>query len=423
VCQLTKEQDTTRRVLHRPERFVSGFTGPSGNMDEAGAIENARALMEGEYGPFYRNAIFVEDGDSKGTKPSEFLPSTGNWTNAKCKCHKAKNARGACKGSKMSCLPCRCVADEGREKACTSQPGFRMKDTTAFKLSAQYYRIIFAAVLMYLPELEDPINVLLPADVGSPAREVSRQAAIKWANEELTIMVKHLCGDHDHCKHGDLPEVYPAVRCVAQQKRVAEVVLGLQGCLPDVLSPMGLLDINAVESQHAVLRKHREKGVRWGAAQCFLAECLGFLEWQQLMMAFWGYFREPRSELAKMVLEHLGVDIELTEVEIAGFAKDLKGRLTGKELRSSEHAQKVRAVWRKRSLLSQADQRAAATYKGGGSAAAVDADLEAAVGVDLEVAVALIEETTKDQEHTAAEMIDPGGYGDEGGSDDDGTGA
>ena len=54
--------------------------------------------------------------------------------------------------------------------------------------------------------------------------------------------------------------------------------------------------------------------------------------------------------------------------------------------------------------MSQADQRAAAAYKTGGSDAAVEADLE--------TAIAALEETSAGQEHTAADMTDPNGYDD-----------
>ena len=105
----------------------------------------------------------------------------------------------------MSSVTCKCVGEvPGRTKACQHHPGFRMKNISAFKLSAQCYRILFDAVDMYLPELKELGTAELPRDVGSPAREVSRRAAVKWACDELTIAMGHLCGDCSGCDHGPL---------------------------------------------------------------------------------------------------------------------------------------------------------------------------------------------------------------------------
>jgi len=404
VCHLTKEADTARGVLHRPGRFVCAFMGASGDMDEAGARVNAATLMAKAWEAYW-NAIYVEDGDSKGVRPTAFHLCTSDWVCGKCKCHKAKNARGACKGAKMSSITCKCMEEvAGRVKACTNETGFRFKDSTALKVSTQYYRILFAAVEVYMPEMAALDGVNLPPTVGAADKEVLRQKAIKGAFDELTIMVEHLCGGHALCTHEDLPANYPVVQCLAQRRRLAEVVVGLQGCLGDVLTPMGLLDINSVESQHAVLRIWREKGIKWGAAQCFLGECMGFLDWQELMLAFWGKRRDFRNELADKVKAELGVDVGLTEKDLAGFKADLEKRLGEKEARSGAHAREVRAAWRKKSVMSQADQRAAATYKTGGSEAAVDADLEQAL-LNMEM-------PGDNREHTAEEMTDMDGDAD-----------
>jgi hypothetical protein len=55
-----------------------------------------------------------------------------------------------------------------------------------------------------------------------------------------------------------------------------------------ILTPFGLVDISFTESLHVVLRRYRMKGLKWGAAQCWLGETYGFLRWQRLQLALWG---------------------------------------------------------------------------------------------------------------------------------------
>ena len=95
-------------------------------------------------------------------------------------------------------------------------------------------------------------------------------------------MALHFRGEHKACSHVDLPADHPAVRCEAQRRYLAEVLHSLSECMGDILTPFGAMDMNGTESLHAVLRRYRPKGEKWGAVQCFLGETLGSLHWQRL---------------------------------------------------------------------------------------------------------------------------------------------
>ena len=77
---------------------------------------------------------------------------------------------------------------------------------------------------------------------------------------EVLHMALHFTGKHLGCRHGDLLDDHPEVRCVALQQYLAEVLHSLSECICDVLTLFGAMDINSTESLHAVLRKYRPKG-------------------------------------------------------------------------------------------------------------------------------------------------------------------
>ena len=95
----------------------------------------------------------------------------------------------------------------------------------------------------------------------------------------------HIRGEHGRCQHGPLPGDHPYCHCAAQISHLSDVVQGIINSMPEILTPFGLVDINSTESLHAVLRRYRMKGLKWGAAQCWLGETCGFLHWQQLQLA------------------------------------------------------------------------------------------------------------------------------------------
>ena len=130
-------------------------------------------------------------------------------------------------------------------------------------------------------------------------------------------MYNHFCGDHVSCDHGDLGPDHPALRCEAQRIYLGTVLEGLRESMSEVLTPFGRLDINSLESCHAILRRFRAKGLKWGAVQCFLGETLGFMEWQQLQLAFWGERINWRRDLAALFDEHLGIKVTYSEEELS----------------------------------------------------------------------------------------------------------
>lgn len=412
VCFLTKEKDDAHGTLTRALRFVSGFTRTSGDMDPAGTATCAQRLCADAPWGFER-CWFCTDGDNKGGGPSSFCAATAGWHQARCKCHKGKNLRLSCtKG--MGAVTCACIGNPGN-KLCGNIPGYRFADALAHKITAWYYVLMWRAVYRYLPELDRDLEgeMDLPADVGAPHREVSRKAAINEAADELAIMLGHINGEHKRCTHAPLPADHPNCHCKAQIAHLADVVQGIINSLGEILTPFGLVDINATESLHAVLRKYRTKGLKWGAAQCWPGETCGFLHWQQLQLAYWGHEHEPLVDLAAELKYQLGVDLAFTAKELAGMKKDLEVRVAGKERRSTEEAMQKRDAARARRA-----GRApvfGSSYMSGGSAAAVAfgaldvAQILSVGGLGAGEAEVVLGKSPEG-EHRAGDMRDVDGY-------------
>jgi len=202
---------------------------------------------------------------------------------------------------------------------------------------------------------------------GTPDREERRRRAIAWATTEVLHMALHFRGEHKACSHVDLPADHPAVRCEAQRRYLAEVLHSLSECMGDILTPFGAMDMNGTESLHAVLRRYRPKGEKWGAVQCFLGETLGFLHWQRLQLAFWqpGRPRNPKVELARLMETELGIKVPLSIHDVAVMEASVEAAVIAKESRLHP-SWKTRRAQRKAERLGYASRSAAeSTYQGG----------------------------------------------------------
>ena len=89
-----------------------------------------------------------------------------------------------------------------------------------------------------------------------------------------------------------------------------------------------------------MLRRYHMKGLKWGSAQCWLSEICGFLRWQQL----WGRNTKPppHAPSPEELRLQLGMELDFEPGELAEWARDLEKRVTDKERRSSEDAERKR---------------------------------------------------------------------------------
>ena len=234
-------------------------------MDAEGARICVEAVTQKD--PGLTKVVFVTDGDVHEPR-WQGVPAAAQWICGKCGCHKGKNIPRAFKGGSMSGLTCRC-RDNPNSNACTSMPGYRWKDDWGHRIMAQYYDVTDRGIAMFLPESLHP-GMAMPSDIGSPARESARQAAIAWCQDEIIGIYYHITGECKPgiCKHAPLSPDHPALRCGVQKEYLWKVLKGLAAAMPDILTPFGRVDINAVESLNALVARWRKKG-KWGAIQCF----------------------------------------------------------------------------------------------------------------------------------------------------------
>lgn len=284
-----------------PSLFVTGWSESSGNMDAEGTTVCVGALMAKD--PVrYKKVLFLADGDVHKKRWRE-IKGTEEWRVGDCDCHKGKNIPKATRGSSMSGITCTCKSNDGG-KACTNMPGYRWKDEWAFRISAWWHRQNVAGVSMYLPELSCE-GMELPTDIESGEREAARLKAVDRRQQEIMGMYYHIIGECNEviCKHPPLPSDHPRLRCQPQKAHLWTLLAGLAGSMDTVLTPMGCLDINVIESLNSVVARARRKG-KWAFLPCFLAELFGFFQWQRLQLGFWGVLRNPRAELAALIKEH-----------------------------------------------------------------------------------------------------------------------
>ena len=372
-------------------------------MDAVGTGECINWLRANAPGQF-DNAQLTEHGDAK-TREWHL----GRWTISKCKCHKGKNIP-VCLNRKMSGILCKCANADFGGKSCINISGRRYQDAVGRKAAARYYKIVHDAEVQYIPELHNPAMLSAGASsfVGTPEREVRRQKAIAWAKTEVLHMALHFRGDHEGCPHGDLPSDHPAVRCEAQQQYLAEMLHSLADCMGEVLTPFGAMDINSTESLHAVLRRYRPKGEKWGAAQCFLGETMGILHWQRMQLAFWQPDRShnPKAELARLIEAEIGIYVPLELIDIEEMEKDLDKAVAAKEARLHPSWKTRRARYRAEKLGYAARSAASSTYQGrqlGGAAAAPTAAEQAEMDFlgSEDGGAGLDPLQTKDEQHAA----------------------
>ena len=346
------------QILNVKGRFVHSFPEASGNMDAAGTAECIHWLTANAPGDF-EHVVLTEDGDAKSR--SWNLPG---WSMSKCKCHKGKNIP-VCLNRKMSGIVCTCRHVGG--KSCSNITGNRYQDSVGRKAAARFYKIVHDAEVQFIPELHDGSMLAPDCFVGTPEREERRRHAIEWAKREVLHMALHFQGKHDACGHGDLPADHPAVHCKAQQRYLAEVLNSLAECIGDIITPFGAMDINSTESLHAVLRRYRPKGEKWGAVQCFLGETMGLLHWQRLQLAFWqpGRARNPKVEFADLVRAELGIAVPLKARDIEDQEADLEKAVKAKDLRLHPTWKTRRARYRAEKLGYASRSAAESTYQGG----------------------------------------------------------
>ena len=178
----------------------------------------------------------------------------------------------------------------------------------------------------------------------------------------------HFRGEHRACGNGDLPADHPVVRCDARRRYLAEVLLSLAECICDVLTPVGAIN---TESLHAVHRRHRPKGEKWGVVHCFLGLTMGFLHWQRLHIGFWQpeCCRNPMLELAQLIEAELSISVPLDKRDLEDMEQRLQAAVEAKEARLHP-SWKARRAQRKAERLRYAAQSAASsTYQGGQLAA------------------------------------------------------
>lgn len=364
------------QVLKRfPSLFITGWAESSGNMDAEGTKVCVGALVAKDPQRFQK-VLFVADGDVHRKRWRD-IEGTEQWQGGDCDCHKGKNIPKATRGSSMSGITCTCKSNPGG-KSCTSMPGYRWKDEWAFRISAWWHRQNAVAVGMYLPEVAQE-GMALPNDLGSSERETARLKAVAWRQQEIMGMFYHITGECQAsiCKHPPLPSDHPRLRCQAQKAHLWAVLSGLAGSSETVLTPLGCLDINVVESFNSVVEKSRRKG-KWAFLPCFLAELFGFFQWQRLQLGFWGELRNPRAELAALIKEHLGLDVLYSPEELQKMDADLDAKLSAKEKRSSQAHQELVKAARARRLGYARKGSAVSEYLAGGSAAATAALAEKA---------------------------------------------
>jgi hypothetical protein len=348
-----------------------------------------------------QSAVLTEDGDAK-----KRLWELNDWTIAKCVCHKAKNLPKSLKKN-MSGIPCTCSGVGG--KKCQNIPGNRFQDRMAQVAGARFHQIVKQAVARYQPERVNN-KMFMPLDVGSAEREVARQEAVTWAQGQILAMSKHFVGDHSMCTHEALPPHHPTLKCKDQITYMNGLLKSLAGCMGEILSPFGALDINSTESCHAVLRLYREKGRQWSFVPCFLGEVFGFLHWQRLELAFWGTIRNPVLEFAAKVMAELGVEMPILESEVKEMDDRLERAVNEKEARSDPEFKNRRRIYRAKKGNYAATSSSSSSYQSGGSLGAFVADSEASVEIDFLGAGAVELELPEDESEDDYKEDNPGDF-------------
>ena len=372
---VSKDKDVRR--IAEPGRCIMGFEHSSGDMDKHATIACFEYLTKA-----WPNitADVVKDGDVKGDHVLE-IGGCGTWREFRCHCHLIKNLRKLLLGKMMTGAECpgNCGGD-GR--LCKNVKGWRFCIVIANKAYARVYDILGRAQLVAFPEWDEDFgSAELPIGVvDSEERKLMLAAAIAQAETELTSMVYHFIGECDKggCTHGELPENHPRFKCKGQLKAFIKIIDTFKKQLPMALSPYGLVHINDVESDHAVIRYKRQKGIKRSAHKQHLCVNLGQLHCQQLDLGKWGVHTAYIEEIIKVLEVTYGVHIPVPKRERERLDADYQGRLENWRRRQLPRWMEVRRLYVARRRMSQKDQIAKAAYKSGGGEASHEADSRAA---------------------------------------------
>jgi hypothetical protein len=382
VCQITKKaRPASFAAIDLDPPVVFGFLRNSGDMDAEGMDRCLTDLLECADDVFSACGV-CKDGDAKSKAAGAFSTL---WWDARCKCHVVKNVAKLMRKMSSACkCPGGCGGSGG---SCNYKKGWRFSPGQVGSVAGRLFVILREAERMYLPELEEVMMPRYAADgPGSAEREVNRKLAILWAQAEVDALYLHVVGDHSRCSHRDLdtdPEKpHPRLQCEPQKRYLAGVLLSVSDIMGDLLTPFGLVDVNQVESDHAIIAKFRPKEYHWGAIACFTGTNLALLDIQQLKLATWGDRTFPILDLAEELKAELGIDIGITEEEVEAMVDKLDRRLKDKARRSGEEWTKKRKTWaaRKHARVKSGKR---SSYASGGTEESLT---RALASVELEVA-------------------------------------
>ena len=351
---------------------VAGILTNSGDMDWFGTTE-ALAWLHNARPRFLVRSILTRDGDVKGHPVSTLVdetlrPDACVPIDAGCYTHEMKNLHKFADKSlpKEDCM-------------CTSKSNKNHRFTAPMpqQLHAWVYHLLDTAERYYLPEkYMFRVEGTYPASVTDEERGVRRQAAIDHMCRELDVVVAHFTGDHKHCSHGALPADKQFFCCTAQIDALTRYLGQVKRDLPRLLSPVGKVHVQYVESNHAIIARWRKKGTKMSATASFLGESLALLSILELQLAANGSYRSSLTELSALVLEQLGLSFE---VDVDRLMASLDKRLRRKMRRATAQYRKKVSEQRARgrAKLAKNKRGTSGAYATGGTSEALDAAVAA----------------------------------------------
>ena len=369
VAQITKEPDPKSHLVMK-DRIEADWAKASGEMDRHGTAMCV-AQMAG-----FLQVMLARDGDVK----AHAAPSMKSGaTDSSCFTHALKNLkkRLASQMQSVKCIGAVCGGGPGRCK-------FRFKKGQAYTIAAWCYDLLRRAVYLYLPELVSirggTWHGPVPIDIGSECREECRQTAVRWFKAQLMIIYLHVSGDHSFCHHDALPDGHPHCNCKMQLRHLRLSLNALSVKASSLLTPFGLVHINGVESNHALMARVRAKGVQYAAAVNFLGEIIALLRTCELNLNYLGYPSLQRSRLGEAIYEHAKIDVRLSDEEEARAVDKRDRAVQEKKKRDEAEWQEKRKAHRKKTRKPQVEEEGkdgtSGSYASGGTVAALIADLE-----------------------------------------------
>jgi hypothetical protein len=135
----------------------------------------------------------------------------------------------------------------------------------------------------------------------------------------------------------------------------------------DLFTPVGLVHVQYPESNHAIVRRHREKGRDLPSVPCVLGECLGLLVGQQLQLAHNGRTVYPQQIIAGFISKYLGFEYQPPPEE--ELEKSLHRRLQQKIHRATaeyKEARKQKRIAKHARTAAGRRQQSSGSYQTGG---------------------------------------------------------